>query len=163
MMLNVMDSFPPVITDNFHVRTPHLYYSNCDTNTHILEDLAGTMDMKTMLVTDTRYNVLTQPMCTAIGRALGHWLREFHDWTSAPRQADLKDYMSGNKAMREVRYGISYGAFIDVLRKFPEIWEENKEALERVQDMAAAEYANTNSGETGESWTVIHGDFWSGK
>jgi hypothetical protein len=65
--------------------------------------------------------------------------------------------------MRKIRYSISYGAFIDVVRRFPEIWEPNHKVLEGVRDIATAEYANTSEGKAGEDWGIIHGDFWSRK
>jgi fructosamine-3-kinase len=160
-MLDAMDFFPPVKIENFCIRTPHLYYSN--KNTHILEDLAGTMDLKTVLKSDASSKVLTQLISTAIGRVVGYWLRKLHNWASEPKQAGLQKYMEENNAMREVRYKVSYGAFIDIVRKFPKVWEASGNALEQARDMAAAEYAITASGEQGESWSIIHGDFWSGK
>ncbi|KAI9678372.1 MAG: hypothetical protein M1822_008018 [Bathelium mastoideum] len=64
--------------------------------------------------------------------------------------------------MRKLRYAISYGAFIDVVQKFPQIWEPKKKALEEVRDMATAEYAKTPQDNVDENWGIIHGDFWTG-
>jgi hypothetical protein len=108
-------------------------------------------------------SVLTRPISIAIGHALGRWLHSFHSWSSKPAQAELRRVMADNKPMRQIRYSISYGAFVDVVRKFPEVWGPNQKVLGEVRDMAIAEYANTSKGKVGEDWGIIHGDFWSGK
>lgn len=162
-MLNALDSFPLTIVDNLHVRTPHIYLFDQKTNTQLLEDLPDAIDVKTVLEFPTVSSVLAQPISTAIGRALGIWLRSFHSWVSEPAQANLQRDMAKNTSMRKVRYGISYGAFLDVVQKFPEIWESSRTTLEEVRDMATAEYAKTTGDEVGENWGIIHADFWSGK
>jgi len=162
-MLNALDSFLFTTVDNLSLRTPHLYLSDRKTNTQILEDLSDTIDVKTMLESPTASSVLPHSISSAIGRALGAWLRSFHAWASEPTQADLQRDMGGNKSMRKIRYAISYGAFIDIVQKFPEIWEPRKKTLEEVRDMATAEYAKTAQDNAGENWGVIHGDFWAGK
>jgi hypothetical protein len=65
--------------------------------------------------------------------------------------------------MRKIRYTISYGAFIDVVKKFPEIWEARKEVLEEVRDMATLEYAKPLQNGAEKHLGIIHGDFWAGK
>jgi hypothetical protein len=67
--------------------------------------------------------------------------------------------------MRNIRYTISYDAFIDVVQNFPDIWERegHRRALEEVRDMATAEYAKTTEDKAGNNWGIIHADFWSGK
>lgn len=162
-MLNALNSFPSTIVDNLYLRTPHLYLFDRKSNTQVLEDLSGAIDMKTVLGSVTASSILPQSFSTAMGRALGAWLRSFHSWTSEPAQADLQRAMGENKAMRKIRYAISYGAFIDIVQKFPEIWEGCRKVLEEVRDMAASEYVKTTKDKTGENWGVIHADFWSGK
>lgn len=71
--------------------------------------------------------------------------------------------MGENKPMRKIRYTISYGAFIDIVQKFPEIWEIHRKALKEVKDMAIAEYSKTTPENAEENWGFIHGDFWTGK
>nr|QCL09110.1 DmxR19 [Cryptosporiopsis sp. 8999] len=162
IMLNALDSFPSTAVDKFYLRTPHLYLFDQKTNTQVLEDLSGMIDMKAALESPTAPSILTQSISTDIGRSLGAWLRSFHSWASEPAQAGLQREMGENKPMRKIRYSISYGAFIDVVQKFPEIWEGCKKALEEVRDMATAEYAKNIEDKVGENWGIIHGDFWSG-
>ena len=162
-MLNALDSFPPTIINNFSLRTPHLYKFDRKANTQILEDLSNTTDVKTILESPIVSTVLPRSISTAMGHALGAWLRSFHSWVSEPAQAGLKRYMGNNTSMRKIRYAISYGAFINIVQNFPEIWEAKKKELEEVRDMATVDYAKTTHENSEESWGIIHGDFWAGK
>ncbi|TAQ85260.1 hypothetical protein B7494_g6422 [Chlorociboria aeruginascens] len=161
-MLKALDTFPSTTIDNLCLRTPHLYLFDGKINTQVLEDLSGTIDMTKVLKSPTALSVLPQSISTTIGRVLGTWLRSFHSWASEPAQADLQRVMVDNKPMRQIRYAVSYGAFTEIVRKFPEVWERNKTALEEVRDMATVEYAKTTEENAGEDWGIIHGDFWSG-
>jgi fructosamine-3-kinase len=163
IMLTALDSFPSVTVDNLSLRTPHLYRFDRKTNTQILEDLADTIDVKSVLESSTASSVLSWSISTAIGRVLGAWLRSFHSWASEPAQAGLRRDMGNNEPMRKLRYAISYAGFVDVVRKFPQLWEAHGKALEEVRDMATAEYAKTIQENAEEMWGLIHGDFWSGK
>lgn len=162
-MLNVLDTFPSIAAYNFSLRAPRLYQFDHKTNTQILEDLSDTIDIKTVLVSPTAWSVLPRSISTSIGSALGTWLRSFHSWASAPAQAILRGIMGDNQPMRKIRYAISYGAFVDIVRKFPEIWETHSKALQEVKNMAIAEYSKATQENAEENWGLIHGDFWAGK
>jgi hypothetical protein len=164
-MLNAFAHFSSTTVDKLSLRTPHLYFSDLKTNTHVLEDLSGSIDLKTVSKSFTASNDLPQPISIDIGRALGVWLRKFHSWTSEGSQAALQKEISENEPMRKIRYDISYGAFIDIVQKFPEVWETEgySKALEEVKIMATAEYAKSTEDASGENWGIIHADFWSGK
>jgi hypothetical protein len=152
---------PPL--ENFSVRTPHLYFFDPQHATQVLEDLLNTIDLKTVLESPEVSALLPIPVAIVIGRVLGAWLQSFHLWVSEPAQAVLK-YVSGdNSPMRKTRYAISYGAFLDVVKRFPDVWEGKQEVLEQVRDMAIAEYAKTSHDSPGKNWGLIHGDFWTGK
>jgi hypothetical protein len=47
-MLNTLTYFRPPPVNNVSVRTPRLYQFDRKTDTHVLEDLAGTIDVKTV-------------------------------------------------------------------------------------------------------------------
>jgi hypothetical protein len=162
-MLNALDTFRPPLVENFSIRTPRLYHFDRETDTQVLEDLTDTIDVKTVLQSPERSTVLPPSISTALGHAMGAWLRSFHSWASKPAQAGLEKAIGGNTAMRKIRYMISYGAFLDVVQNFPEIWEANKNVLEEVKDMATAEYAKTPQDSKERNWGIIHGDFWTGK
>lgn len=162
-MLDALSKFRPIQVGTISVRTPRLYQFDRNTYTQILEDLTGNMDLKTVLELPEVSQVLMIPESMALGRALGAWLQCFHSWVLQPSQAGLKKAVVKNAAMREVRYEISYGAFIDVVKRFPKIWEANKRILEEVRSMAATEYAKMPEEDEENGWGLIHGDFWTGK
>jgi len=164
-MLNALDNFQPITVGKFCLRTPHMYLFDRNTNTQVLEDLSGSIDMKAVLKSSLTSSVLPRPILSGIGRALGTWLQSFHSWVSEPPQADLQKSIGKNESMRKIRYEISYGAFIDIVQKFQKVWEIEgcEEALEEVKHMATGEYAMTTQDEAGQSWGIIHADFWSGK
>jgi hypothetical protein len=165
-MLNALEeTLPSITTNNISLQTPHLYHFDREQSTQILQDLSDTIDLKTAIVSspDDGFNLLPQPISISIGHAVGAWLREFHSWVAHPAQADLARKMAANEPMRKLRYQISYGAFTDVVQKFPEVWDQYGSALKQVQDMAAREYAKSIHDEGVADWGVIHGDFWTGK
>jgi hypothetical protein len=162
-MLNALTAFRPVLMENISVKTPYLYYFDRETATQVLYDLIDTVDIRTMLESFGGSELLRPSISTNLGHVLGAWLRSFHLWISKPAQAGLRSNVAENTAMRRTRYAISYGAFVDVVKKFPEIWEARKGVLEEVKDMATLEYANTMQDSAEEDWGIIHGDFWAGK
>jgi hypothetical protein len=162
-MLDALNSFRPSLARNFPIRSPLLYHFDRETRIQVLEDLVDTMDLKTVLESPKVLTLLPASVSTAMGYALGAWLRSFHSWVSAAAQAGLTKIICDNTPMRKIRFAISYGAFTNVIQKFPEIWEAEKQALEEVEDMATLEYAKTPQTNAEGSWGVIHGDFWTGK
>jgi hypothetical protein len=149
--------------EDITIRTPHLYHFDPKTVTQILEDAADTIDLKTLLELRDVSIILPPSISTSIGRALGAWLRAFHSWSSEPAEAGLRRDVNGNTPMRKTRYAISYGAFIDVVKRFPAIWKAKKTTLEHVRDMATMEYAKAPQDVAEADWGMIHGDFWTGK
>jgi len=159
-MLNALKSFKYTATV---VKVPHLFMFDRETNTQVIEDFPGAVDLKTILVSPITDGTLSEALSTSIGRALGLWLRSLHNWTSAPSQADLRAKIGENEPMRKLKYLISYETFIKMLEQFPEILAGSRKILEKVKDMAEKEFQKTAEDVTGEEWGVIHGDFWSGK
>jgi hypothetical protein len=162
-MLKALNSFRPPPLENFLVRTPRLHYFDPKTATQVLEDLVGTIDLKTVLESPEVSVLLPPLIAVTVGRVLGSWLRSFHSWVSEPAQVGFKNVLGDNEPMRKIRYGISYGAFLDIVQKFPDIWEGSKKTLGQVQGMATAEYVKTSKDSTEKNWRLIHGDFWTGK
>ncbi|KAI0123196.1 kinase-like domain-containing protein [Xylariales sp. AK1849] len=160
-MLGALNHFPytPSI-----VKVPHLYLFDRETNTLVLEDVPGVVDLKTAIVSSSANDVLPQALATSIGRALGSWLRSFHSWASAPLQTSFRvdAEIRNNKPMRELKFLITYGGFITVLEQFPDVLGDHKKTLEDVRELATKGLERTASdGQEGE-WGIIHGDFWTG-
>ncbi|KAM5496379.1 hypothetical protein McaMca56_004548 [Microsporum canis] len=118
-MLKALQLLPSITVDNIHLRTPRLYLFDEKTNTQVLEDLVSTIDLKTVLESPTASTALPHPFATGIGHALGAWLQSFHTWVSEPAPAALLKDLGDNEPMRKIRYSISYGAFTNIVQKFP--------------------------------------------
>jgi hypothetical protein len=159
-MLAALQAFRTSAVSKTLVKTPLLYHFDRTTGTQVLEDLTGTSDLKTVLESPHVTAVLPPSVAETMGCALGAWLQGFHSWVAEPAQVELGKVIGGNTSMRELRYSISYGAFMEIVQKFPDIWNANKTTLEEVVNMAKAEYAMSTGG---QNWGIIHGDFWSGK
>lgn len=158
-MLDEMASFQVRSEDYTCIRTPRLYRFDDTTTTQIMEDLSNTSPLTDALISKAPFPY----GAFACGEALGLWLRRFHSWSADAPQTHLRELVYENVAMRKIRYKISYGAFVDILKKFPEIRRAKGHILEEVERMATAEYARLPHIEPSLSWGIIHGDFWSGK
>ncbi|KAH9993652.1 kinase-like domain-containing protein [Xylariaceae sp. FL0662B] len=161
MLGRILNGFPYTASI---VKIPQLYLFDQETNTQVLEDIPGAVDLKEVFKSPTANVVLSKSFATSIGRALGSWLRSFHSWTSARPHDDLRpDVEIGhNEPMRELKYRITYGSFINVLEEFPDVLDDHKKTLEEVKTSVTNDFKKTASDEQGEEWGVIHGDFWTG-
>ncbi|KAJ3128125.1 hypothetical protein HK100_009360 [Physocladia obscura] len=144
------------------VKIPHLYLFNVQTNTQVIEDIPGVVDLKTTFVSPTANVIFCRSYATSIGHDLGSWLRSFHSWTLAPSQAELRAEIGDNGHMRKLKYLITYDSFIKVLEQFPDILGNHRKTLEDVKDCATKEFKIPASENQGEEWGYIHGDFWTG-
>ncbi|KAI0440863.1 kinase-like domain-containing protein [Xylaria telfairii] len=141
---------------NFTVRTPKFFHFDEQNNTQIQEILRGGKDLKTYAL--NTYSADTpdtlRPQCLQLGRALGKWLRNFHNWSAT--QADLRKTVAGNTDIQQLKHFINYSWLLDRVGQFPSILSEAKEVFEKVKDMAAKELGDQSK------LQVIHGDFWTG-
>ncbi|EAW08017.1 uncharacterized protein ACLA_027390 [Aspergillus clavatus NRRL 1] len=140
------------------VRTPHLFHFNRATNTQILEDLPDALDLKTFMLAPAAAHRVPHDLATVIGRAVGKWLRAFHDWVAEASQGALAQASEKNKLMRDLKFTVNYNNLVGQAGRFPALLAESQPVFRRVRDMAAAELGGTE----GEGFGVIHGDFWSG-
>jgi len=132
-------------------------------NIQVMQDVPDARTLTSIVVSPTADAILNKPYAASIGYALGRWLRDFHDWTSAPPQAELSRKIRENEAMRKLKSQITYESFINVLRNFPDLLEGHIKAFEEVRGMAEVEFAKTAQEGEVEDWGIIHGDFWGGK
>ena len=145
------------------IRAPRLYMFDDATNTQVLEDLGGTLDVQAILESPDVDKVFSNGSANSIRRALGEWLRTFHNWTSAPEQASIRNAIGSNESMQELKYSVWYGMFIEILERYPELLQDGyKEKLEKVQQAMRIDTDEFVSGKT-KHCGLIHGDFWSGK
>lgn len=113
---------------------PRLFLFSEETNTQILEDLDDTTDLKTVLQFPGSIKSSPRGISVSLGYALGSWLRAFHSWTSAPAQAVLRAKIRGNEAMRILKYQMTYGSFLSILKLYPKVIESHLETLQAVKD-----------------------------
>lgn len=64
--------------------------------------------------------------------------------------------------MRRVKWNISFGCFIDVLAKQPDVIAGHTHTLQAIQDTMAAEFAIPYD-ELDDDWGLVQGDLWLGK
>jgi hypothetical protein len=103
---------------------------------------------------------MSKASARALGHSLGSWLRAFHGWASKAEQAETKEILSKNQALKDLKFYINYTWLLDTIGNYPAILEDSREIFEKVRDFAAEELKKT---EYDDEYNVIHGDFWTGK
>ncbi|KAI1816217.1 kinase-like domain-containing protein [Poronia punctata] len=141
---------------SFVVRTPKLYHYDGQNNTQIQEILLNGKDLKTYALQTFTANTPEpeRPLCLQLGRALGRWLRKFHDWSAT--ETGLRDIVTQNVELQQLKHMINFSWLLDRVEQFPSILEEAKDVFEEVKAMAARELQDESK------LQVIHGDFWTG-
>ena len=147
----------------YSAKAPRAFLSNQRSGIIVLEDLADTIDLKTALVSKRRNEVLTNHNAARIGTQLGMWLRSFHEWTTLPDQAALRASVEKNQPMRELKYKVTYGSFIEVLEELSVVSAASKQAFESIRDNALSELSQYSANDISNTWGISHGDFWTGK
>ncbi|KAI0881882.1 kinase-like domain-containing protein [Annulohypoxylon maeteangense] len=141
---------------NFAVRTPKVFHFDDTNNSQIQEYLQNGVDLKTYaLETYANSNSeATKHQALQLGKALGRWLRTFHDW--AAQQGELRSMVAKNKELQQLKHIINFSWLFDKIKQFPSILAEAEAVFTKVKDMATAELSDESQ------LQVIHGDFWSG-
>lgn len=147
------------------VKVPRLYLSDNEAKIQVMEDVPDTIDLKSLLLSTDTALFLPHTHAERLGQKLGSWLRSFHTWSSEPERTNLRAHVAQNQPMRVLKHRITYGGFLNVLERFPEILKEHDETWRIVQETAKRELETLTTGrqDKGEDWGVIHGDFWAGK
>ncbi|KAH7127687.1 kinase-like domain-containing protein [Dactylonectria macrodidyma] len=151
-------ALPSASTAASDIRTPTVYHFSQDTNTQVQEYLVNAVSLKIFALEHyaPRTPLFLKPQCQQLGYGLGVWLRSFHDWSDQPEQAALRETVSGNKEMQELKYMINYKQVVGMVDVHPTILGGIKSDLEGICKMAAAELEDETA------LHVIHGDFWPG-
>lgn len=138
------------------MRTPKLYHFNGDTNSQIQECLPGAVNLKNYCLKHyvSPTPVEQRPECRELGRAVGAWLRSFHDWARA--RPELRDEVRENRVMQNLKYLINYPTLVATVDRFPDVLGPYRAVFGEIDAMAKAEME-------AEKLQVIHGDFWTGK
>ncbi|KXJ94489.1 kinase-like domain-containing protein [Microdochium bolleyi] len=145
----------------YAVRTPRALYFDAASSTQVQEYLSGGIDLKNYALANFPANTPEshKAECVALGRAIGRWLRELHDWSAAAgaQQAKLKDLVGGNAELQKLKHTINFEWLQGQPDKFPNVLgQDARQTFAKVKDMAAKELEDEAQLE------VVHGDFWSG-
>lgn len=143
------------------VKTPNVFVFDREANIQILEDLANTDGLKTVLLSPDVGTIVPSP--EALGLLLGSWLQAFHEWASAPDQAIVRSQMGQNDRMRKTKYEHTFAAIMRVLGEHPTLLHGYRDELQSVQEAVAKDFERPTTTEGDKYWGLIHGDFWSGK
>ncbi|KAI1457119.1 kinase-like domain-containing protein [Annulohypoxylon moriforme] len=141
---------------NFTVRTPKFYHFDETNNSQIQEYLEDGVDLKNYaLKTYANANSeITKHQALQLGKALGRWLRAFHNWAS--QQGELRAVVVKNEELKQLKHFINFSWLLDRVKQFPSILGDAEGIFNEVKEMAAAEMNDESQ------LQVIHGDFWSG-
>ncbi|KAK3301603.1 kinase-like domain-containing protein [Chaetomium strumarium] len=150
----------PTATDQtspFTVRAPRLHHFSATTNTQVQEYLPNALSLKDYALKHFSASAAPaaaasrKPLCLELGRSLGGWLRDFHQRASSL----LRDVVSANEPMQQLKHYVNYGTLVDTVANFPSILGDAKETFEKIREVTAQELQGPDLG-------VIHGDFWTG-
>lgn len=140
------------------MKTPHLFQFKREANTQILEDLQNSVDLKNFLISGLSRDV-QKSAARSLGKAMGSWLRAFHNWAASPERADCKKTLQENK-LKDLKHYINYSMLLETIPRFPGILEADKATFEEIRDFAAADPQDADHR---DEFNIIHGDFWTGK
>ncbi|KAI1500510.1 kinase-like domain-containing protein [Biscogniauxia marginata] len=140
----------------FVVKTPRLYHYDERNNTQVQDYLPNSKNLKMYALKTYSGNTpeALRGQCSQLGRALGTWLRNFHNW--AATQPELREQVAGNKEMQQLKHTINFTWLLDRVEQFPSVLSDARSVFEEVKNMAALELEDESR------LQVIHGDFWSG-
>lgn len=156
--LKALQKLPRATNQFCSVRTPRLFHFNPDSSTQVQEYLPDSLDLKSYAL--KHFSPSTpeseKPNVLEVGRALGKWLRSFHDWAAAPEQEALRSRVRLNKEMQGIKLTYNYESLLRRLEQFPFL-KDSKSVFEEIIAKAKAELAEESQ------LHFIHGDFWTGK
>lgn len=153
---------PRPATDTVSVCVPQTFAYFKLSQIQIIEDLQPAKDLASILKSATDVSVCTD--FTAIGLALGSWLRYFHIWAQAPDQDVLRQMMRENEASRLLKWETTYNNIVDIAKKFPMLRSQDVDVLNAVRLRVLQEHEQASTvPQDREFYGLIHADLWAGK
>lgn len=151
-----MAGLPPT-KGRFAVHTPKLYHFNPKTSTQIQEYLPQALSLKDYALKNfASPDPSRKPLCVELGRSLGAWLHQFHDWAKLPEQSGFREIAKLNDAMRGIKHTSNYSTALATVDNYPSALADAKETLQKSMEAAEEELNRSDL-------QVTHGDFWTGK
>ncbi|KAL4745296.1 hypothetical protein BDW72DRAFT_211544 [Aspergillus terricola var. indicus] len=102
-------------------KSPKLLHFSRSTYTQVMEDLPGSVDLKTFLLSSDVLERVSKEWALSIGRTLGAWLNLFHGWSIHPAQAELAKQLADNTVMRDLKFSINYDSLVSMIDTYPDI------------------------------------------
>ncbi|OAL42868.1 hypothetical protein IQ07DRAFT_637469 [Pyrenochaeta sp. DS3sAY3a] len=137
---------------SFHVRTPKLFHVDSGNGNQIMEYFPTSIDLKSYVL--KHFTSITpdssQPQFYQLGRALGLWLKNFHQRIMQDKEV-LKAATSTDFGS-QVKHMVNFTWLFDRIESYPKILGDVKDIFKRVEKAAATESKNQ----------INHGDFWIG-
>lgn len=100
--------------------------------------------------------ILLKPQCQELGRAIGSWLRGYHDWGA--KAQELSELLAPiDEPSKQVVKMVHFSWIPDRIEKYSEELGEMREDLMNILAMVEREW------ETQEGFQPVHGDFGPGK
>ncbi|KXH63613.1 phosphotransferase [Colletotrichum salicis] len=161
--LRELSAFPPYSGQKISVTTPKLFYFNEETNTQVQAYQPSPLSLKNYAIqyfaVSTSESTTLEPVksqCLDIGKAVGMWLRSFHDWSNSEEQLKFRDLAAGNKEMQTLKQWMNYERLPNSIIRFPDILGDCNDAFADIVDSVKREMVDD------KCLQVIHGDFWTG-
>ncbi|EXF82231.1 phosphotransferase [Colletotrichum fioriniae PJ7] len=161
--LKDISALPPYTSGKISVATPKLFYFNEETNTQVQAYQPSPLSLKNYAIhyfvasslgISTLEPVMSQ--CLDIGKAVGMWLRSFHDWSNSKKQLKFRDIAAGNKEMQTLKQWMNYERLPKSITRYPDILGDCNDIFADIVDSVKREMVDE------KALQVIHGDFWTG-
>ncbi|KAK1731208.1 phosphotransferase [Colletotrichum acutatum] len=161
--LKDLSELPLYTSENITVATPKLFYFNEETNTQVQAYQPSPLSLKNYAL---QYFAASTPQISTlesvksqsldVGRAVGTWLRSFHDWSNSGKQLKFRDIAAGNKEMQTLKRWMNYERLPNSITRFPDILGDCSDIFADVVNSVKKEMIDE------KALHVIHGDFWTG-
>jgi hypothetical protein len=143
---------------NFTVRPPKLFHFDEANTNQILELMPDGIDLKHFILQHVPPHTpaALRLQFSHLGKALGGWLKRFHEWCTTPSHLRAK-IEENNKWAQDIKHMINFGWIYDRIREYPDALGGVADTLAQVEQMVFAERQDPSK------FQIIHGDFWTGK
>ncbi|KAJ4324203.1 hypothetical protein N0V94_001415 [Neodidymelliopsis sp. IMI 364377] len=136
--------------------TPRRIFYDKQTQTQVIEDLQPARDLADIITCQDNIELLQSDHAT-FGFSLGSWLRHFHSWTEEPAQIELRRSIAYATSSQNLKWRTTYDTICVIVEPFSNVSKDEKRVLEQARVRALQEYQQDTN------FSLVHGDFWTGK
>ena len=165
LLLGALPNLTPSPYDSAEIpiTTPKLYWYNEAEKLQVLQYVPSARPLS------TAFGSLSANQAYAFGRALGHWLHNFHAGVSSlSTTRHLPDTIAENTQAVRLKYKLTWEQGSDVLAMLSsaghlDISAEERSAWDAARARATQEIERKHLNTAGTTRGIVHGDFWTGK